>query len=121
LADLRTGQIQGGAFQLPLNRPASVGFRNAFEKALVEGAEEVKFSQHAAERLERRHIDLSPQELGRIREGVNSLAGKGVKEGLLVLGNLRLVVGVDSRTVITAMTARDDRDVYSNIDGVAFV
>jgi flagellar operon protein len=105
---------------MPLGRIPSAGFRDAFDQALTRKVDELKFSAHASDRLERRKIDLSSHDLQRIGEGVNSLANKGVKDGLVVMGNLRFVVSVDNRTVITAMTARDDRDVYTNIDGVAF-
>lgn len=80
---------------------------------------DLKFSSHALQRLERRGIQFGASEHSRILSGVNSLAQKGVKEGLVVMDQHRFVVSVANKTVITALNAKD-QDVYSNIQGVVF-
>ena len=84
-----------------------------------DGISQLKFSSHAAQRLERRGIVLGPAEHQRILGGMNTLSGKGVKEGLVVMDAHRFVVSVPNKTVITALNAKD-QDVYTNIQGVVF-
>lgn len=83
--------------------------------------EGLTFSRHAQKRLDMRGISFTPDGLQRIEEAVNRLAVKGSRDGLVVAGNLALVVGVNNRTVVTVM----DRDsmqesVITNIDSAVF-
>jgi flagellar operon protein len=77
----------------------------------------VKFSSHALQRVERRGIDMSPDTLGRLNDGVDRAAGKGARASVVFVDATAFVVSVPNRTVITAV----DRDhmkqqVFTNID-----
>jgi flagellar operon protein len=77
----------------------------------------VKFSAHAAERLESRRIELGAGGRARLEEGVDRAAAKGARDALVLLGNLGFIVNVGSRTVITAMdTSELGGRVFTNID-----
>lgn len=90
------------------------GFVRGLEKS------DVKFSAHAMDRISRRGIVLERGMESRLLSGMDSLKSKGAKDGLIIMDDNRFVVSVENRTVITAMTKRE-QDVYTNIDSVAFV
>jgi flagellar operon protein len=80
-------------------------------------SQRVSFSLHAQERLKSRGISLSQAEIQQLEGAIDSVAGKGGKDSLVLLGDAALVVSVKNRTVVTAM----DRDsmqgnVFTNID-----
>ena len=78
---------------------------------------ELKFSRHAAARMESRGIELSDRELGEISDAVDRLERKGARESLLLMGDHAFVVGVPRRTVITAMTSQEAvGSIFTNID-----
>lgn len=77
----------------------------------------VRFSKHALARLERRQIDMSPQDLARLESAVDKARAKGARESLVLLDDLALVVSVRNQTVITATDASSRKDnVFTNID-----
>ena len=77
----------------------------------------LRFSRHAAARLESRGIELSAAELGEISDAMDRLESKGARESLLLMGDHAFVVGVPRRTVITAMTSQEAvGSIFTNID-----
>jgi flagellar operon protein len=77
----------------------------------------VRFSSHALQRVERRGIDVSPETLGRLNDGVERAAAKGARASVVFVDATAFVVSVPNKTVITAV----DRDhmkqqVFTNID-----
>jgi len=82
----------------------------------------VKFSQHAQERLRSRGISLNETDLKRLEGAVDSVAQKGGRESLIMLGDAALVVSVKNRTVITAMDRGSMHgNVFTNIDSAVLV
>ena len=69
----------------------------------VEKNGDIRFSNHAMQRLRDRNITLSDGQLGAIRDAVDQAAARGGRESLLLMENLALVASVPNRTVITAM------------------
>ena len=77
----------------------------------------VRFSAHAARRLESRGIQLSENELTQLETAVHAAAEKGGRESLVLLDSAVLVVNVRNRTVVTAMTPdAAGQTVVTNID-----
>jgi flagellar operon protein len=82
----------------------------------------LKFSAHAQARLQSRNIELSAQDLLRLREGVAQAAAKGAKESLLLKDGVAFVVSVKNNTVITAVDAASMKgNVFTNIDSAVIV
>lgn len=81
--------------------------------------EKIKFSSHALERIESRNLTVSQSDKARLGSAMENLASKNVKDGLVIIDDKRFVVSVTNKTVITIMSS-GDRDVYTNIQGVAF-
>ena len=64
---------------------------------------ELKFSKHAAMRLEDRNINLSEEQNERLENGVMKASEKGIRESLVIVDSLAFIVNVPNRTVVTAM------------------
>ena len=77
----------------------------------------VAFSSHALQRIERRGIDVSPQTLHRLQDGMNRAAAKGARDSVVFVNGTAFVVSVTNKTVITAVDQAHMRDfVFTNID-----
>jgi flagellar operon protein len=81
----------------------------------------VRLSQHAAERLKSRGITLSEADMKQLSGAVDSVAQKGGKDSLILMGDAALVVSVKNRTVVTAMDRQGMKgNVFTNIDSAVF-
>lgn len=94
-----------------------------FEQALNQAIGDVKFSQHATQRLQTRNINLTSTQMNQLQNAVDKAAQKGARESLILMNNdLALVVSVTNRTVITAMDGASIKDnVFTNIDSAVIV
>lgn len=82
----------------------------------------VHFSNHARKRLDERRIVFSDRDMVRIAKSTDDAKAKGSKAALLLMDRLALVVGVQSRTVITVMEALEGENmVFTHIDSVVVV
>jgi flagellar operon protein len=78
---------------------------------------DIRFSSHALQRIERRGIDVSPQTLHRLQDGVNRAASKGARDSVVFVNGTAFVVSVTNKTVVTAVDQSHMRDfVFTNID-----
>jgi flagellar operon protein len=117
--------------QVPTSRPAGqqkpsgpVGNESPFAKVL-DGklpSREVTFSNHAQERLKSRGITLSDADMAKLEGAVDSVARKGGKDSLVLMGDAALVVSVKNRTVVTAMDRSSMQgNVFTNIDSAVLI
>ncbi|MGN7356015.1 TIGR02530 family flagellar biosynthesis protein [Paenibacillus sp. SAF-054] len=82
----------------------------------------LKFSNHAAKRLEQRGIELKGEQLARIQNAVDKAAAKGSKESLILMQDMALIVNVANRTVVTAMDGSSMKDnVFTQIDSAVVI
>lgn len=89
------------------------------EKVASQG---LRWSRHAEDRLRQAGITLDEGDQEAIGQAVSALERRGAREGLIVYGDLALVVSVRARTVITAARPeRLDDGVFTQIDGAAIV
>lgn len=85
-------------------------------------AQGLKFSQHAQERLAARGISLNDADLQKLEGAVNSVAQKGGKDSLIMMGDAAFVVSVSNRTVVTAVDrAGLQGNVFTKIDSAVIV
>ena len=95
---------------------------NSFDTILQQKINEVKFSQHAQERLNSRNIKFSATDLKKLDNAVERIAQKGAKESLIMLNDVALVVSVKNKTVITAMDGASAKDnIFTNIDSAMII
>jgi flagellar operon protein len=78
---------------------------------------EIRFSKHASLRLNDRGLEMSAEQLGRLSNGTDMAADKGIKDSLVMIDDLAFIVNVPSRTVITALEAGSETNVFTNING----
>ena len=82
----------------------------------------LKFSKHAANRLNTRNIELSDEQVKRLRDGCQKANAKGIKDSLVLVDELAFIVNIPSSTVVTAMDQNEtSENIFTNIDGAVIV
>ena len=98
----------------------SVNSEASFESVLQKNM--LKFSNHAAKRLEQRGIELGSRQLAQISNAVDKAAAKGSKESLILMKDMALIVSVANRTVVTALDGSSMKDnVFTQIDSAVII
>jgi flagellar operon protein len=116
----KTSIIQTGEISRQ-NQPASKqtgngNFKQVFNEA-VAGSSNLKFSQHALDRLSRRGVDIDGQTVSRLDNAVTAAGKKGAGQSLVLLDEMAFLVSVKNRTIITAMeTSKMKEGVFTKID-----
>lgn len=104
---------EGYSFQEILNLKTGQGLHDQ---------EQVKFSRHAANRMADRNIELSGNQLERLKEGTQKASAKGINDSLVLIDQLAFIVNIPNQTVITAMNQQEaNENVFTNIDGAVIV
>jgi flagellar operon protein len=120
---LEPNRIGGVGGAQPGTRPAggtapaagSGSFGDVLAKKL--GAQPLRFSGHALQRIEHRGINLDEATMARLDGGVQRAAAKGSRDSLVLVDETAFVVSVPNRTVITAVDREHMREqVFTNID-----
>ena len=92
-------------------------------QSILSGKIDVKalqFSKHANTRLDARDIELSPEQIRRVENGVKTAGTKGIKDSLVLVDNVALVVNIKNNVVVTAMNPNNE-NIFTNIDGAVIV
>ena len=113
---VQTGQTEspakGTSFQDILNQKANP----------VQETAGLKFSKHAANRLENRNIRLTEDQMERLNGGTQKAGAKGIRESLVIVDQFAFIVNVPNHTVVTAMDQTEaDENVFTNIDGAVIM
>lgn len=97
--------------------------KTSFEQVLEKKLQgELKFSQHARQRLQSRNIELGEAQLARLENAVGKAREKGARDSLILMDNLALVVSIKNNTVITAVDEQNLKEnVFTNIDSAVIV
>lgn len=88
----------------------------SFDRVLLDTADQVKFSKHAAKRLEMRNISISDEQKARLSDAADQAMEKGMTESLVMVDNLAFILNVRNKTIITAVNNTANA-VFTNIDG----
>ncbi len=82
----------------------------------------LKFSKHAAMRLQNRNINLSKEQGERLLSGVQKAGQKGIQDSLVVVDSLAFIVNVPNQTVVTALDKSEaEGNIFTNIDGAVIM
>lgn len=122
------GQIKNGSVQKNDNKGQNIQTgANSFASILNKiqessdntiSSEELKFSKHAANRLQDRNIVLTDEQMARLNMGKIEAGEKGIKDSLILIDQLAFIVNVPNNTVVTAMDQTENKsNVFTNIDG----
>lgn len=96
-------------------------FSEVLQKKVNE-SEGLKFSKHANARINSRQINISDEQMQRLKDGANKAGEKGIKESLVLVDSLAFIVNTTQNTVITAMNQQEANDnIYTNIDGAVII
>lgn len=113
-------KIQNGQIipsQVPhgqIKRPGA-DFEKLYLETLKKSKETVKLSAHAMDRMDRRNITLTEEDMVKINDAVDTLEKKGAKESLLLYKDAAFIASIRNRTIITAMK-NEEIDTITNID-----
>jgi len=98
------------------NQSNAADFKMAFEEALARKTD-LKFSNHALERLSRRGVNLNDQTVSRLDNAIAAAGKKGADQSLVLLDEMAFVVSIKNKTVITAMETNQMKEgVFTQID-----
>jgi flagellar operon protein len=98
-------------------KPSGAAGAVGFDRVLREQVTGLRFSAHAEERIGRRNIQITLDELERLKGAVERAREKGGKDTLVVVDDKAFVVSVENRTVITALSGNAIKEgVFTNID-----
>ena len=104
-----------------INRPKTVQKGSRFDDIFKTELEKIKFSSHAAKRLESRNINLNDSDINKLKDAINKAESKGAKDSLVMMDKTAFIVNVPNRTVITAIEISEKEDnIFTNIDSVVF-
>lgn len=107
--------------QNSVNTSEGISFKEILTQRSLKDTE-VKFSKHAASRLNTRNIELTDDQMTRLNEGAAKASLKGIKESLVLVDSLAFIVNIPSNTVITAMDNSETNDnIFTNIDGAVIM
>ena len=99
----------------PGNAAAPGSFDQLLQNRIEQGG--VRFSRHAADRMQSRGIQFSSSQLQRLDSAVSQVSAKGGKESLVMLDDTALVVSVKNDTVVTVVDREQlKNNVFTNID-----
>jgi flagellar operon protein len=97
------------------------------QKADAKAAKEVpkpilQFSNHALERMSKRNIHFTPEQITKIEQAMQKASQKGAKEALLLTDESALIVSLKDSKVVTVMDREMLKEnVFTNIDSTVFV
>ncbi|MHC6179377.1 TIGR02530 family flagellar biosynthesis protein [Clostridium sp. JNZ X4-2] len=79
-------------------------------------------SNHAAERLKNRNINLNEDDMKNINSAINRAGDKGCSESALLYKDTVFIASIKNRTVITALDKNSgNKNVFTNIDSMVIV
>lgn len=83
---------------------------------------ELKFSAHAQKRLQSRNIELTAEDMEKLKSGIEKVKEKGGNDSVILSNSRAYVVSVKNNTVVTVMEGKDLKEnVFTNIDSMVIV
>ena len=118
---IQNGQIipsQGNKGRV--ERKSGGDFERLYLESLQKAKETVKLSAHAQERMEKRQITLSEEDMVKINDAVDTLEKKGARESLLLYKDAAFIASIRNKTIITAMR-NEEMETITNIDSAVSI
>ncbi|GAB3067315.1 TIGR02530 family flagellar biosynthesis protein [Virgibacillus ainsalahensis] len=92
-----------------------------FKDILIE-QQKLKVSKHAAERLDKRNIQIDDSQWQMISEKIQEAKQKGITDSLVVLDHAALLVSAKNNTIVTAMDREEATSrIFTNINGTILI
>lgn len=108
--DAGSGTVNNGS-------QSGAGFSDILQQEL-KNTDGIKFSKHAAQRLDERDIRIDRTEMQKLGDAVEKANDRGLNNSLVLMGGLAFIVSVKDKTVVTAVPVENGGgNVFTNIDG----
>lgn len=105
--------------------PASVGQGAGFGALLqnaLEDEKKVRFSKHAAARVEQRGIEVTDSLLKDLNQAVGKAREKGAKDVVVIGQQGAFIVNIPNNVVVTTMTSQEmKQNIFTNIDSAVLL
>lgn len=95
-------------------------FIDVLQKKLEEGSQ-AAFTKHALNRVVERQINVSPENLERLNQGMQLAQQKGLRDALILIDRDAYIVNAAQSRVITVNGETLKGSVFTNIDGTVIV
>lgn len=83
---------------------------------------EIRFSKHAAERLNNRNMNLNMDEINRLKNAFIKAESKGVKDALIIIDDKAFIASINNKVIVTTINKEQLKDnVFTNIDGAVII
>ena len=120
IEQLQDQYLNGVKGSTPVKTTDGKSFQEILES--TQDGREVRFSKHAAQRLSNRNIELTDNQMERLRAGTAKASQKGIRESLVLVDQLAFIVNIPNNTVVTAMQQNEtDENIFTNIDGAVII
>ena len=95
--------------------------KDSFDSIFKTEIEKLKFSNHAAKRIESRELNLSGDDMAKLQDAVIKAEAKGVKDSLVMMDQRAFIINIPNKTVVTALdVSKSKENIFTNIDSVIF-
>ncbi|MBE5978948.1 MAG: flagellar biosynthesis protein [Paenibacillaceae bacterium] len=86
------------------------------------GADKLRFSKHATERVNQRGIEMTPSFLDDLQSAVEKARLKGAKDVVIISQRGAFIVNVPNNTVVTTMSQNEMKEnIFTNIDSAVLL
>lgn len=97
------------------------GFGALLRNAMEDG-QNVRFSKHAAARVEQRGIEVTDSLLKDLNQAVGKAREKGAKDVVVIGRQGAFIVNIPNNVVVTTMTSQEmKQNIFTNIDSAVLL
>ena len=97
------------------------GFGTLLQNAM-EDSQKVRFSKHAAARVEQRGIEVTDNLLNDLNQAVGKAREKGAKDVVVIGQQGAFIVNIPNNVVVTTMTSQEmKQNIFTNIDSAVLL
>ncbi|MCI8376673.1 MAG: flagellar biosynthesis protein [Lachnospiraceae bacterium] len=102
-------------------KQGTTGFGALLQNAL-EDSQKIRFSKHAAARVEQRGIEVTDSLLSDLNQAVGKAREKGAKDVVVIGRQGAFIVNVPNNVVVTTMTSQEmKQNIFTNIDSAVLL
>ena len=88
----------------------------------MEDSDKVRFSKHAATRVEQRGIQVTESLLNDLNQAIGKAREKGAKDVVVIGEQGAFIVNVPNNVVVTTMTNQEmKQNIFTNIDSAVLI
>ncbi len=102
--------------------PQEAGFGILLQNAMEDDRQNVRFSRHAAARVQQRGIEMTDSLLSDLNQAVGKAREKGAKDVVVIGQQGAFIVNIPNNVVVTTMTSQEmKQNIFTNIDSAVLL